>query len=299
MATIADDPRAFSFLHVPVQSGSDAVLTAMRREYTVADFEAVAHAAASRGVTLATDVIVGFPGETGDDHARTLALLSRWRPPATHISRFYPRPGTPAAKMPQLPRSVVASRSRQVAALVDSWTGAWEKKVGTTVRAWAVGIAADGKKNRRDGASVVAHTRDYCQVLLDPAEARPGDVVDVAVHSAGRWSVKGRVVRLVFSPGGAGEGEVGGDGGGGGGGAEVAPPVPPPATPSPPPASAAAVKAARARHHLANAEAAPAATTVVAAPPRPAGVVAALAVAILALGLLGLLLRGGWGRLGV
>jgi threonylcarbamoyladenosine tRNA methylthiotransferase CDKAL1 len=255
MATIAADPRAFSFLHVPVQSGSDAVLGAMRREYTVADFEAVADAAARRGVTLATDIICGFPGESPADHAATLALLEKWRPPATHISRFHPRPGTPAARMPQLPRAVVAARSREVAALVDSWVGAWTHHVGRVVRAWAVGVAADG-------TSTVAHTRDYCQVLLDPATARPGDVVDVAVESAGRWSVKGRVVRVVFSPDGGGEG-----------GAEV---VAPPATPSPPPA----VRPARAAAAESPAVVRP--VTVSAARTPPPAWVLALVVAVVA-----------------
>ena len=194
MQTLACDARAFSFLHVPVQSGSDAVLGAMRREYTAAEFERVAAAAREAGVTLATDIICGFPGETASDHAATLTLLARWRPPAVHISRFHPRPGTPAAAMPQLPRPLVARRSKEVTDLVASWgPSAWEHHVGTTQRAWCVSVAADG-------TSTVAHTRDYCQVLLDAAQARPGDVVEVAVESAGRWSVKGRVVKVVFSP---------------------------------------------------------------------------------------------------
>jgi threonylcarbamoyladenosine tRNA methylthiotransferase CDKAL1 len=204
MGTLAAaDGRAFAFLHVPVQSGSDAVLASMRREYSAADFDAVAGAARAAGVTLATDIICGFPGETEADHAATLALLDRWRPPAVHISRFHPRPGTPAAAMPQLSRPLVARRSREVTALVASWgEAAWAHHLGTTQRAWCVSVAADG-------ASTVAHTRDYCQVLLDPAEARPGDVVEVAIESAGRWSVRGRVVAVVFSPpGGAGGGKA-------------------------------------------------------------------------------------------
>ena len=194
MDTIAADPRAFAFLHVPVQSGSDAVLAAMRREYTAADFDAVAAAAKGAGVTLATDIICGFPCESDDDHASTLALLARWRPPAVHISRFHPRPGTPAATMPQLPRSLVAARSREVTALVASWgEAAWAHHLGTVQPAWCVSVAADG-------VHTVAHTRDYCQVLLRAEEAAPGDVVRVAVESAGRWSVKARVVEVLFSP---------------------------------------------------------------------------------------------------
>ena len=91
----------YAFLHVPVQSGSDAVLGAMRREYTAGEFCRVADTllAAVPGLQLATDIICGFPGETDADHAATLALVARYRFAVCHISQFYSRPGTPAARM--------------------------------------------------------------------------------------------------------------------------------------------------------------------------------------------------------
>lgn len=210
----------FRFLHVPVQSGSDAVLARMRREYSVADFERVAAAVRRAGATLATDVIVGFPGETAEDARATVELLERWRPRATHVSKFYPRPGTPAAKWERPPAREVAARSRAVAAAVDGVKGAWDHLVGTLQRVWVVDVAADGEK-------LVGHTRDYAQVLLQPrrrggkggkgaeegaeeagVRAAPpseaclgaslGDVVDVRVTSASRWSVRGRVTRIVL-----------------------------------------------------------------------------------------------------
>ena len=94
-------PSVFAFLHVPVQSGSDAVLDAMKREYTAAEFCTVADTllALVPDLQLATDIICGFPGETEADHAETLALVQRYRFAVCHISQFYPRPGTPAARM--------------------------------------------------------------------------------------------------------------------------------------------------------------------------------------------------------
>lgn len=94
-------PSVFAFLHIPVQSGSDAVLGAMKREYTAAEFCRVADTllAAVPGLQLATDIICGFPGETEADHQQTLALVARYRLAVCHISQFYSRPGTPAARM--------------------------------------------------------------------------------------------------------------------------------------------------------------------------------------------------------
>ena len=98
-------PHVFSYLHIPVQSGSNAVLRKMNREYTVEEFARCADtlAAAVPCLQLATDIICGFPGETEDDFAATLALVARYRFAHTHISQFYPRPGTPAARMPKVP----------------------------------------------------------------------------------------------------------------------------------------------------------------------------------------------------
>ena len=202
----------FRFLHVPVQSGSDAVLAKMRREYSVADFEAVAAAVEKAGATLATDVIVGFPGETAEDAAATVELVNKWKPRATHVSKFYPRPGTPAAKWERPPAREVAARSRAVAAAVDNLDKAWDHLVNSIQRVWVVDVATDGD-------NLVAHTRDYAQVLLPRRGGRGrgkdtegesevsdtaclgaslGDVLDVFIESASRWSVRGRVVRILL-----------------------------------------------------------------------------------------------------
>ena len=94
-------PRVYAFLHVPVQSGSDAVLRDMQREYTAADFAEVVDVLRRDvpGVTIATDIICGFPTETEDDFGETVALCDRYRFPSLFINQFFPRPGTPAARM--------------------------------------------------------------------------------------------------------------------------------------------------------------------------------------------------------
>ena len=87
----------FAYLHIPVQSGSDAVLAAMNREYTAADFCRVADTllAAVPGLQLATDIIAGFPGETEEDFEQTLSLLGEVGFDAVFAFKFSPRPNTP------------------------------------------------------------------------------------------------------------------------------------------------------------------------------------------------------------
>ncbi|GAB4820559.1 hypothetical protein N2152v2_007605 [Parachlorella kessleri] len=199
VARCLSHPAVFAYLHIPVQSGSDAVLGAMRREYTRQEFERVCDYLLTKvpgGVELATDIICGFPGETDEDHTATLSLLAKYCFPHTHISQFYSRPGTPAARMKKVPSHVVKQRSREVTALVESWTDVYTHLVGTTQRCCCVDVAADG-------VHVVAHTKHYAQVLLLPPEVGPsllGCVVEARITSASRWSVKGDVLRVLLDP---------------------------------------------------------------------------------------------------
>ncbi len=116
LAEIFTHPRFFRFAHLPVQCGSNAVLRAMRREYTVEDFLAVCETLrqAAPDISLATDIIAGFPTETEADWAATIELLRAVRPAVVNRSRFSPRPGTAAARLRPLPSAVVALRSREL-----------------------------------------------------------------------------------------------------------------------------------------------------------------------------------------
>ncbi|PRW56296.1 threonylcarbamoyladenosine tRNA methylthiotransferase [Chlorella sorokiniana] len=201
IAAILCDERVFSYLHVPVQSGSDAVLERMNREYSRAQFERVCDTllGAVPRMELATDIICGFPGETDADHAATLSLLAKYRFPHTHISQFYPRPGTPAARMKQLPSEVKKQRSREVTAAVEAWgADVYQHLVGCVERCCVVDTAADGMH-------LVAHNKTYAQVLV-PAQAPDGSgsllgcVVEARILSASRWSVKGEVLRVLYRP---------------------------------------------------------------------------------------------------
>jgi len=101
LITAFDNPKVFKFLHLPVQSGDDTVLQHMRRFYTAAEFRGIVDT--FRGefsqLTLATDVIVGFPGETKEAFENTLKLLEEVKPDIVNVSKFFARPKTVAARM--------------------------------------------------------------------------------------------------------------------------------------------------------------------------------------------------------
>jgi len=107
------DEKIFKFLHLPVQSGSDRILGLMNRGYEVKDFLEIVEKFRKEfsQLTLATDVIVGFPSETEDDFKKTTDLVEKIEPDIVNISKFGPRSGTEAAKMKQLDRRIVNERS--------------------------------------------------------------------------------------------------------------------------------------------------------------------------------------------
>ena len=157
-------PGVYAWLHVPVQAGSDAVLEKMRREYVRADFERVADALLRDvpDMTIATDIICGFPGETQEDWEETMRLCRKYEFAELHVSQFYPRPGTPAARMRRVDTAEVKRRSRELTAFLESYQP-HARLVGTKQRVWVMDTA-------RDGRSLVAHTKGYVQVLLSPGE---------------------------------------------------------------------------------------------------------------------------------
>jgi MiaB-like tRNA modifying enzyme len=116
------DSRLYKFLHLPLQSGSNRILKSMNRMYSVKDFiECVSYARKFvPGLSVATDVIVGFPGESEKDFRETVALLKKVRPSIVNISRFGKRKGTVAEKFPlQLSEEEKKGRSRRLTVVCD------------------------------------------------------------------------------------------------------------------------------------------------------------------------------------
>ncbi|KAG4148255.1 hypothetical protein ERO13_D05G275400v2 [Gossypium hirsutum] len=191
IAAVLCHPCVYSFLHVPVQSGSDAVLTAMNREYTVSEFRTVVDTLTELvpGMQIATDIICGFPGETDEDFSQTVNLIKEYKFSQVHISQFYPRPGTPAARMKKVPSTIVKNRSRELTSVFEAFTP-YNGMEGKVERIWITEIATDG-------IHLVGHTKGYVQVLIVAPETILGTSAIVKITSVGRWSVFGEVLETL------------------------------------------------------------------------------------------------------
>ncbi len=108
--------KIYKFLHLPVQSGSNKILKRMNRSHDVKDFEKIVKVFRKEFplLTLSTDIIVGFPGETEEDFKMTLNLINEIKPDIVNISKFGARPRTKAARMKQLSTKIVNQRSKQL-----------------------------------------------------------------------------------------------------------------------------------------------------------------------------------------
>ncbi len=114
--------RFYNFVHIPVQSGSNQVLRDMKRHYTIEEFDHYVSELRARipGITIETDIIVGFPTETDSNFEETLDFIKRTKPDVTNISRFGARPHTPASKMRQHESGIINLRSNRLSRVVRS-----------------------------------------------------------------------------------------------------------------------------------------------------------------------------------
>ncbi len=114
LINVYHNEKIYTFLHVPVQSGSNEILKKMNRKYTVDEFLYICNQfrKAFPNICLWTDIIVGFPTETDEQFYDTLKLVKKIQPDKINVTRFSPRPGTKAMNMPQIPGWIKKERSR-------------------------------------------------------------------------------------------------------------------------------------------------------------------------------------------
>ncbi len=188
IAAMAETPNVMPQLHMPLQSGSDAVLRRMRRAYRKESYLAIIDRvrAAIPAAAITTDIIVGFPGETEQDFADTLDVVRRARFAGAFTFQYSIRPGTPAATMDdQVRPEVVAERYGRLVALAEETALAENQAmVGRQVEV----LVADGE-GRKDGAThrMSGRARDNRLVHVTPVPGelpRPGDVVTTVVSAA-------------------------------------------------------------------------------------------------------------------
>jgi tRNA-2-methylthio-N6-dimethylallyladenosine synthase len=187
IAAMAETPNVCHQLHMPLQSGSDAVLKAMRRSYRAERYLGIIEKvrAAMPDAAITTDIIVGFPGETEQDFERTLEVVRAARFAGAFTFQYSKRPGTPAASMDgQLPKQVVQERYERLVALVEEISWAENRAlVGSTVEVLAA--VGEGRKDERTGR-MSGRARDGRLVhFTDPdGVVRPGDIVHTTVTYA-------------------------------------------------------------------------------------------------------------------
>ncbi|MGH3757941.1 tRNA (N6-isopentenyl adenosine(37)-C2)-methylthiotransferase MiaB [Actinophytocola sp.] len=191
IAAMAETPNVCHQLHMPLQSGSDRVLKAMRRSYRSTRYLSIIDEvrAAMPDAAITTDIIVGFPGETEEDFQQTLDVVRAARFSSAFTFQYSKRPGTPAAVLPdQLPKEVVQERFDRLIAVQEEVS--WECNralVGSTVEVLV--STGEGRKDA-DTARMSGRGRDGRLVHFTPSGAevdgsvRPGDVVHATVTYA-------------------------------------------------------------------------------------------------------------------
>jgi tRNA-2-methylthio-N6-dimethylallyladenosine synthase len=219
IAAMAETANVCPQLHMPMQSGSDAVLRAMRRSYRRERYLAIIDRvrAVLPEAAITTDIIVGFPGETEADFEHTLDAVRTARFASAYTFQYSKRPGTPAAAMAgQLPKAVVQERYERLVAVQDeiSWAGA-KALIGREVE-----VLVSTAAGRKDGATgrVSGRARDgrLVHVATGAAAVGPGDLVTSTVTRAaphhlvadagisGHRTWRGAGPAAVHRPGGAG-----------------------------------------------------------------------------------------------
>lgn len=187
--TIRAGKHICEHIHLPVQHGSDRILRAMHRIYTVADYRALVARirAALPTVSLTTDLIVGFPGETEEDFSELLAFLREIRYDSAYTFLYSKRSGTPAAAMDgQVPEKVKHERLERLMAVQDAISREKnEALLGTEAE-----VLVEGP-SKHDAAVWNGRTRTNKLVLFPHGEEQPGDLVRVKITQPQTWVLKG------------------------------------------------------------------------------------------------------------
>ena len=179
---MAETKSAMPHLHMPLQSGSDRILQAMRRSYRSDRYlkiiDDVRTAMPDAGIT--TDIIVGFPGESEEDFTATLDVARQAKFTAAYTFQYSKRPGTPAATMPdQIPDDVMAERYTRLHKLQQQISG--EINQGSVGKSYEVLVSDHEGRHDADRARMNGRTPDFRLVHIDTDQARPGDIASVTI----------------------------------------------------------------------------------------------------------------------
>ncbi len=189
MCEVLQHEKVFKFLHIPVQAGNDGVLKAMKRGYTVEEFKAVVEAFRRKipNITISTDIICGFPGETEEQFQDTVKLIQEVQPEVVNVSRFWARPKTAAERMGgQLSETETKRRSTIITELFRTIALEKNKKwVG-----WEGEILID-EKGTLEGTWIGRN--DWYKQVVVAGELALGQRIKVKITDATKFDLRGEV----------------------------------------------------------------------------------------------------------
>ena len=183
-----DDERMYRFLHIPVQSGSNSILKGMRRHYTAEDFMSLVDdvRSACPDVSIATDIICGFPGETDEDHEMSIQLIKDLRADTVNITRFSSRPGTDAASMEQVHGRIAKERSAELTRV--------KNETELDVNSGMVGKVCRSLATEKGKEGTIVRTGNYRPVVIRD-DIPLGTFIDVEITENRPTYLFGKMIR--------------------------------------------------------------------------------------------------------
>jgi len=189
--TIASLDKVCEQISLPVQSGSNDILTAMRRGYTVEHFRRLINEIRSKipGVAISTDVIVGFPSENESQFQQTFSLLSELRFDTIHIAAYSPRPGTAAAR--ELEDNVPAAEKKRRLEILEQL----EESVATEINARLLRTSVEVLVEGRTRGKWQGRTRAGKLVFFSDDKEYTGQIVNIRIDKTSPWSLQGQLIQ--------------------------------------------------------------------------------------------------------
>jgi MiaB-like tRNA modifying enzyme len=183
--------KVFKFVHLPAQAGNDRILSLMKRRYTRAEYIELIDRIMKEipDITISTDIICGFPGETEKEFRESIELIKRTKPGVLNISKFYARPGTSAASMKQLDTKIIKRRSKELKMVYDQLALRQNQRwVGWTGEIY---IDEKGKNNTFIGRNfaykpVIVKNKKNCDLF--------GKTVKIKVENVTSYDLKAKII---------------------------------------------------------------------------------------------------------
>lgn len=196
VAAIEEYPNLCDWVHLPVQSGSDRILQAMRRGHKASDYmqKVSAIKQSKRKLALTSDVIVGFPGETAEDFEQTMQLVKGCEYDGLYIFKYSPRPGTPAAKMSD---DVSTSEKRDRFLALEAQQREIQNRLYRDYIGRRVSVLVE-RPSTRSGADMTGHSTCHKVINFKGEKDLEGKIVDVQVTEAKPNSLYGELVSNGF-----------------------------------------------------------------------------------------------------